>query len=90
MFAVLKEKAIKFGADDLMISKRKNKKYVVKYKGKEIHFGHKLYQDYTTHNDEDRRKRYIARASKIRNKQGKLTYNDPKSANFWAFNLLWN
>jgi hypothetical protein len=41
------------------------------------------------HLDKDRRDNYRARASKIRDKDGKLTYNNPESANFYAYWVLW-
>ena len=56
---------------------------------KKVHFGSKKYADYLTHKDEERRDKYLARATKIKNKQGELTYNNPESANFWSVNLLW-
>jgi hypothetical protein len=64
------------------------KKYVI-YQSKEIHFGDNRYEDYTMHKDIARRRRYRARASKIKDKQGRLTYKLKSSPNFWAFNLLW-
>ena len=70
----LRSKAIKLGATDLKQSERKNKKYAVMYNNKWIHFGHPDYEDYTIHKDPERRKRYRARASKIKNKDGQLTY----------------
>ncbi len=54
-----------------------------------IHFGHKDYQDFTEHKDKERRKRYLARAKGIKNKQGKLTFKDPFSANYHAIKVLW-
>ena len=56
---------------------------------KKVHFGSTKYPDYFTHKDKDRRDKYLARATKIKNKQGELTYNNPESANFWSVNLLW-
>ena len=57
--------------------------------GKKVHFGSPNYPDYTIHKDEDRRDKYLARAKKIKNKQGELTYTNPESSNFWSVNLLW-
>ncbi len=82
-------------------STRKGKKYMVKTpSGKWIHFGSssmEQYRDSTglglyshlNHNDKDRRKRYLARAKGIKNKQGKLTWNDPESANYYSVRFLW-
>lgn len=35
------------------------------------------------------KKSYLARSGQIRNKAGKLTRNDPWSANHWARKILW-
>lgn len=69
------------------------KKLVVRVKkgsrDKLIHFGHTDYSDYTQHKDLERRKNYLARAKGIKNKNGKLTWKDPFSANHWAIKILW-
>lgn len=85
-------------------SPRADKKYmmVVSYRGNEhtVHFGNPEYQHYHDrapgaiwsdhdHNDPDRRRNYLARATAIRNKQGKLTVNDPFSPNRYAVIVLW-
>lgn len=74
-------------------SSRLHKKYQVifDYKGKiyNIHFGDNRYEDYTIHKDKTRRENYLRRASGIRNKEGKLTYQDPRYANFRAYHILW-
>ena len=89
-FKKLTRNAKKLGAQSLDYSKRKNNKYVATLpSGKEVHFGSPKYQDYLTHKDKDRRDKYLARATKIKNKSGELTYTNPESANFWSVNLLW-
>lgn len=35
------------------------------------------------------RKAYRARASKIKNKKGELTFKNKNTANYWAYNFLW-
>jgi len=57
---------------------------------KTIHFGDRLYKDYTIYYKElgkegaDKRKQlYIARHSKNEN------WNDPLTPSFWAVNILW-
>jgi len=82
-------------------STRKGKKYMVKTpKGKWIHFGAlgmQQFKDSTglglysnlNHGDQKRRERYLARAKGIKNKQGKLTWKDPESANYYAVKYLW-
>jgi hypothetical protein len=48
-------------------STRKNKKYMIlNDDNKYIHFGDSRYQDFTKHQDEERRKRYLDRATKIK------------------------
>tara|TARA_R110000772_G_scaffold241509_1_gene353840 strand:- start:303 stop:572 length:270 start_codon:yes stop_codon:yes gene_type:complete len=59
-------------------------------KPKLIHFGHKKYDDYTTHQDEKRRKSYLARAKGIKNKKGELTWNNKNTKNYWSVHYLWN
>ena len=89
-FEKLTRNAKKLGAESLDYSTRKNNKYMVTFKsGKKVHFGSTKYADYLTHKDKERRDKYLARATKIKNKQGELTYNNPESANFWSVNLLW-
>lgn len=81
-------------------STRKGKKYMVMVDGKWVHFGSanmKHYKDSTglgvwshmDHNDKERRKRYLARAKGIKNKNGRLTWNDGKSANYFSVHYLW-
>ena len=83
------KKALMFGASNLQPSTRKNKKFVVSYGGKEIHFGHSAYQDFTQHKDKKRRESYLKRARGIRDKQGRQTYRDKNSANYWSYRILW-
>ena len=91
MINSLRHKAkVIYGAKDLDYSNRKNNKYVVTLKnGNKIHFGDNRYEDFTMHRDMDRRARYRSRASKIRDKNGDLTYKNKNSANFWSYHLLW-
>jgi len=64
--------------------------YVMKDgKKKLIHFGDSNMKDFTQHKDQKRRKNYIARASGIKNKQGKLTKDDKNSSNYWSLRNLW-
>ena len=89
-FKKLVKDAKKLGAESLDYSSRKNNKYMVKLPGgKKVHFGSPKYPDYLTHKDKDRRDKYLARATKIKNKQGELTHNNPESSNFWSVHLLW-
>lgn len=54
-----------------------------------INFGNKKYEDFTFHKDKNRRKRYLARATNIRDKFGHKTYKKITSPNFWSVNVLW-
>ena len=90
-FKKLTKNAIKLGAESFDYSKRKNNKYMATLpSGKKVHFGSSNYPDYLIHQDKDRRDRYLARATKIKNKQGELTYTNPEPANYWSVNLLWS
>ena len=90
-FAKLTKKVLKLGATSLDFFNRKNDKYFVTLKdGKKIHFGSVKYEDYLLHLDEDRRKKYLARAKKITNKQKELSWGNPESANYWSVHLLRN
>ena len=89
-FKKLSNKAKKLGAESLDFSTRKNNKYMATLpSGKKVHFGSSNYPDYLIHQDKERRDRYLARAKKIKNKQGELTYTNPESSNYWSVNLLW-
>ena len=84
-FKKLTNKVENLGAESLDYSTRKNNKYVATLPGgKKIHFGSSQFPDYLIHKE-----RYLARAKKIKNKQGELTYTNPESSNFWSVHLLW-
>jgi len=86
-------------------STSKNKKYSVYVKNKngkpkKIHFGQKGYQHFQdstplklytnlNHYDVKRRESYLKRAKGIKNKDGKLTWKDKNSANYYAIKYLW-
>ena len=89
-FKKLTRNAKKLGAESLDYSTRKNNKYMATLpSGKKVHFGSPNYPDYTIHKDKERRDKYLARAKKIKNKQGELTYTNPESSNYWSVHLLW-
>ena len=89
-FKKLTRNAKKLGAESFDYSSRKNSKYMATLpSGKKVHFGSPNYPDYLIHKDKERRDKYRARATKIKNKQGELTYTNPESSNFWSVNLLW-
>ena len=66
-------------------SKKKDKKFDAIIDGKKtIGFGAKGYSDFTQHKDPERKQRYLNRHKKNEN------WNDPKTAGFYATNILWN
>ena len=70
------------------LSPEKNKKYAIinPYTNKLVSFGQMGYEDYTHHNDEQRRINYLKRASNIKGNWK----NDPYSPNNLAQALLWS
>ena len=89
-FQKLKLKALSLGAKDLKYFPKMNKKYLVTLpNGNKVHFGDSRYEDFLTHKDDERRMNYRKRASRIKDKYGRLTYLNPRSPNFWSYNLLW-
>ena len=82
-------------------STRKNKKYMVKYDNKWIHFGDKRYDQHEdktplklykdqNHYDKNRRESYLKRAKGIKDKNGNLTYLDKTSPNYYSVKFLWS
>jgi len=71
----------------LAISTRKNKKYMIQdHQGKWISFGQLPYSDYTKHQDDERRRRYLLRASNIKGDWR----NNKYSSNNLSIHLLWD
>lgn len=90
-FQKLTKKGKKLGAESLDYSSRKNNKYMVTLSDeKKVHFGSPQYPDYLIHEDSARKERYLARAKKIKNKQGEYTWEKPESSNYWSARLLWD
>lgn len=92
---VLCPKGKKVGKYTYCKSSRPGKKLMVQVNGKTIHFGDanmEHYKDRTgiwkskDHGDKKRRDNYRSRASGIK---GGKSYNDPTSANYHAFHVLW-
>lgn len=75
---------------EIFISNHKNKKYMIRNPktNKMVHFGsfNPPMEDFTYHNDNDRRNRYLARATKIKGNW----INDKYSPNNLSIHLLWN
>ena len=86
----LYDKAISLGASDFKHSRVKNKRFYVLYKGYKINFGSKNGKAFIDHHDKDIRKAWIARHSKIVNKDGKVVIRLKTSPSFWSYYILWN
>jgi hypothetical protein len=73
-------------------SNKPEKKFMIKFinpktdREKTIYFGQTGYEDYTTHKDEERKARYIARHRGM----GENYKNPYSGAGFWAMHILWN
>jgi hypothetical protein len=89
----------KIGKYTYYISDNPNKKLMVIVNGNKINFGQAGYEHYKdktglldpklNHGDKERRENYLKRARGIKDKEGKLTYKDPNSANYHAIRILW-
>lgn len=88
-FKKVEKLAKKYGATDIRESKKKYKKYDVLYNKKWISFGDNRYEDFLEHKDSQRRLNYRSRASHIKDKQGRYTYLNPNSPNYWSYWVLW-
>ena len=82
------KKYIPTDTPELFISNRKNKKYMIlnPETNKFIHFGSLSYEDFTKHNDLQRQKNYIIRASNIKGNWR----SDKYSPNNLSLYLLWS
>ena len=67
-------------------STRADKKYMVTVDGRAIHFGANGYGDFTTHKDERRKAKYLARHRTTED----WSVAGIGSAGFWARWVLWN
>ena len=84
---------------DYKLSDKKGKKLMVQVQNKTIYFGDTHYQHYKdrtgllpaseNHLDKKRREHYLARASKIKDKDNHLTAKDKTSPNYHAIKILW-
>ena len=83
-------RALGLAFEAIDVSSRRSSKFVVTLpSGRRVHFGQSGAEDFLDHKDADRRRRYLARASGIRDGRGRLTKDTPTSANFWSIRLLW-
>jgi hypothetical protein len=89
----------KVGNYTYYLSDKPNKKLMTYINGKKIYFGDVNYMHFRDktgllnpnlqHFDNDRRLRYIKRASNIKDKFGNYTQFNPESPNYHALNILW-
>ena len=77
------------GVTEFGDSKRTGSRYYVKHRGKIINFGSKNGETFLDHGDENKKKAWYARHSKILDKQGKKVINDPTSPSYYASRVLW-
>jgi len=84
----LDKKAKNLGATEFGISKAKNKRFYVVYDKKIINFGSSVGKAFIDHHDENKRKSWKARHSKIL-KEGKPAYKNKHSASYWSWHILW-
>jgi hypothetical protein len=85
----LKAKAKSLGATEFGVSKVKGKRFYVIYDNKTINFGSDVGSTFIDHHDNNKKRAWIARHSKIKNKQGQYVYKLPSSPAFWSWHLLW-
>ena len=90
---------VKIGKYEYTKSNKKNKKLMVKVNNKLIHFGDIRYQHFRDktkihknldHNDPKRKKNYLTRTANQRDGKGRLTKDNPESANYHARRILWD
>jgi hypothetical protein len=85
-FKTVNNKALRLYNRPVFISTRKDKKYMIMNDSKKyIHFGQLGYEDFTKHLDENRRRLYLTRATKIKGDWK----TDRYSPNNLSINLLW-
>ena len=85
----LYNKAIKHGASDFGISHNMNKRYYVIYNERKINFGSKHGHTYIDHRNNDIRRAWIARHSKIKNHNNQYVINLKTSPSYWSYKILW-
>ena len=85
----LEKKALALGATEFGESKCKNKRFYVRYDNKIINFGLKNGATFIDHHDVVKRRNWIARHSKIKNKNNEYVIKLKSSPDYWAFKLLW-
>ena len=85
----LRAKALSLGASEFGVSRCKNKRFYVRYDNKIINFGLRNGSTFYDHHDRVKRKNWIARHSKIQNKEGQYVMKLKSSPDWWSKNILW-
>jgi hypothetical protein len=88
-FDKLRNKSLNMGADEFGIG-RGLKRYYVIYDGKKISFGSSMGKTYIDHNDDRKRKAWLARHSMIFNKHADRVIDLDTSPSYWSKRLLWD
>ena len=91
-------KGIKVGKYEYFKSTRNDKKLMTLVDDKLVHFGNPNYEHFKdktgiwknkNHLDDKRRKNYLIRSGNIKDKDGNLTKDNPKSPNYHSRRILW-
>lgn len=85
-------KGIIKSADELQISKAKNKRFVLIKDGKRTNFGfwdNSGSHAFIDHKDTKLKSAWIARHSKIQLKDGRLAYKVKDTPEYLSYNILW-
>ncbi len=90
MASNLKQKALDLGATDFGVSKIPNKRFYVIFNNKKIHFASKTGKTFIDHGNNQIKNAWLARHTKIRNKQGQLVHKLKTSPSYWSKILLWS
>ena len=80
---IVQKNATRLGLGNVLVSSRKNKKYVIMIDGKWVHFGDSRYADFTGHGDLKRRELF-------RKRNAKWATANKNTPGYLAYHLLWN
>ena len=86
---IVNAKAKKYGYGRVSYSTRPDKRFMITYRGKKVHFGHPSPNSFVDHADEQRRLNYRRRHRGVMTKQGKEAYRVRGSPSALAYYLLW-
>lgn len=82
--------AKKLGATEFGNSKRRDKRFYVIFNGKTINFGSNTNNTFIDHGNIKKKNAWVARHSKIKNKEGNFVIRLKTSPDFWSYRLLWD